>query len=344
MWVLGMWMMLPWSSRTLRFSLSSRTTTSRLFSSLGSRPATAPPSSSLAFNASRLFTSVSFFLFTPLTDSHIDRLLSRAQTGLASFSAKGTLLIAPEGINGQFCVPSDHIEHFRDCLVAIDSTFEAVDFNFGNTTTYYEREFPFKKLSVKRKKFILTDNHNISLNLSDDYGREASAEEWHLLVTGNNGSKVEKPRNTVLIDCRNDYESDIGAFEGAVPLNTKVFSDSWEALDSLLEGVDPTNTTLLTYCTGGIRCRKTNAYLRQKKGFKDVVSLKHGIIGYERWVSGRKEVEKEEIESAFKGRNYLFDRSKMEKQQQAVETPSSMLNTSPQNNASDEDCSYMNSL
>ena len=62
-------------------------------------------------------------------------------------------------------------------------------------------------------------------------------------------------------DCRNDYESDLGTFQGAVPLGTKVFSESWDQLHSALKNV-PKDTPIYTFCTGGIRCVKVlNVYV-----------------------------------------------------------------------------------
>mmetsp|Transcript_10518 Transcript_10518/g.17149 ORF Transcript_10518/g.17149 Transcript_10518/m.17149 type:complete len:179 (+) Transcript_10518:750-1286(+) len=87
------------------------------------------------------------------------------------------------------------------------------------------------------------------------------------------------------IDCRNRYESDMGLFKGAIPLNTDIFSETWEALDRVLEDAPP-NQRVLTYCTGGIRCVKVNAYLKQKLGFHNVGRLEKGIIAYEKWVDG----------------------------------------------------------
>ena len=62
----------------------------------------------------------------------------------------------------------------------------------------------------------------------------------------------------MLLDCRNSYESDVGSFVGALPLETKAFSDSWAKLEDMLVGT-PKDTPILTFCTGGIRCVKTNA-------------------------------------------------------------------------------------
>lgn len=246
-----------------------------------------------------LFTSLSFFLFTPLGKNDLDSIVKRADECLSDYGVKGTLLIAAEGYNGQFAVKTSHLLEFTDVLATIDPKLGEADLNIGVTKSYEGQEFPFKKLLVKKKNYILTDNHNIPLDL-ENYGREASADEWHFLVSNN--------KDAVLIDCRNDYESDIGNFTGAIPLNTKIFSDSWEALDKVLDGV-PADKPILTYCTGGIRCRKTNAYIKQKKGFANVVSLKHGIIGYNRWLNEKKPAG--EVQSVWVGENYIFDRSKL---------------------------------
>jgi UPF0176 protein len=169
------------------------------------------------------YTSISFFHFVPLPEKELDSIVSRATETLSAFDVKGTLLIAPEGYNGQFAIESTRLERFSNCLANIDDKLGSVELNIGKTFSYGGSEFPFKKLLVKRRKFILTDNYNLPLNLQDHYGREAHAEEWHSLVSS---------EDAVVIDCRNDYESDLGKFEGAIPLNTKIFSESWVGIAS----------------------------------------------------------------------------------------------------------------
>lgn len=107
-------------------------------------------------------------------------------------------------------------------------------------------------------------------------------------------------------DCRNKYESDIGTFSGAVPLNTSTFSETWSALEAALQDVHP-DRPVLTFCTGGIRCVKVNAYLRQKLGYRNVGRLEKGIIGYQQWLDGDVGVP-----SMFQGENFLFDRRRLE--------------------------------
>jgi predicted sulfurtransferase len=76
----------------------------------------------------------------------------------------------------------------------------------------------------------------------------------------------------------------VGTFEGAVPLNTTFFRESWPVLDALLRDT-PRDAPLLTFCTGGIRCVKVNAYLQQRLGFTNTHRLAGGIIAYDRWLA-----------------------------------------------------------
>ena len=95
-----------------------------------------------------------------------------------------------------------------------------------------------------------------------------------------------------MLDCRNSYESDVGLFQGAVPLNTTFFRESWDALDETLKHT-PKDAPLLTYCTGGIRCVKINAYLEQTLGFTNVNRLEGGIIAYTRELQKQQQQEAE---------------------------------------------------
>lgn len=126
------------------------------------------------------------------------------------------------------------------------------------------------------------------------------------------------------IDCRNGYESDCGTFAGAVPLQTGKFSETWDALNNILKDVEP-DRRILTFCTGGIRCVKVNAYLKQQMGFNNVGRLEKGIIAYEKWVTEQGIADNaahetntehaaqphQPVESLFLGENFLFDRRRL---------------------------------
>ena len=104
----------------------------------------------------------------------------------------------------------------------------------------------------------------------------------------------------LLLDCRNGYESDAGTFEGAEPLNTDIFSESWDVLRKRLDGV-PRETPIMTFCTGGIRCVKTNAFLEQELGFSNTYRLRDGIHGYLRHVN-----DSPGLASKWQGENFVF--------------------------------------
>ena len=78
-------------------------------------------------------------------------------------------------------------------------------------------------------------------------------------------------------------------------------------MDKILEK-QPKDKRILTFCTGGIRCEKVNAYIK-KQGYDNIGRLKHGIIGYERWINNN---QSKNITNKFEGENFLFDRRRLE--------------------------------
>jgi predicted sulfurtransferase/predicted O-methyltransferase YrrM len=130
--------------------------------------------------------------------------------------------------------------------------------------------------------------------------------EWHQKLKEEKERRErgqhESNESIRLLDCRNLYETDVGRFEGAEPLDTHTFRDSWDALKERLADT-PKNAPLYTYCTGGIRCVKVGAYLTQELGFTNVSRLAGGIIAYDRTLN---EKAPEEV-PLFKGTNFVFD-------------------------------------
>jgi predicted sulfurtransferase len=108
--------------------------------------------------------------------------------------------------------------------------------------------------------------------------------------------------NTVVIDCRNGYESKVGFFEDAIKPETRCFSEWPEAVDMLVDELQLKDKTVFMYCTGGIRCERGSAYLRSK-GVENVFQLSGGIHRY---------LEQIDVsESLFKGKNFVFDERRM---------------------------------
>lgn len=285
-------------------------------------------------NTSMIYTAVSFFHFVKksefnLTEAHISNVVFSLKQQLSALDVKGTYTISDEGYNSALIIPTLSLGKVYRTIVDIDPHLHAsLDWNVG-TTHYYDPEltsgdkgyveFPFKKLIVKSKFAVLTDriaNEEIDFDWTDA-GPELEAHQWHEEITANK----DKGDNILLLDCRNDYESEMGTFDSATPLNTSFFSESWDKIDELVAN-KPKNARILTFCTGGIRCIKVNAYLKQKHKMTNIARLKKGIIAYTQWLEKEEEgdegSESEEFdmverkkESLFQGENFLFDRRRL---------------------------------
>ena len=104
--------------------------------------------------------------------------------------------------------------------------------------------------------------------------------------------------DTILIDMRNHYESEVGHFKGAITPDVDTFREEIELVENMLEGKEDQN--IVMYCTGGIRCEKASAWLKHK-GFPNVHQLNGGIIEYTR------QVREQGLENRFIGKNFVFD-------------------------------------
>ena len=178
----------------------------------------------------------------------------------------GRVYVAEEGINAQLAVPDVSLEGFRkhvrghellrDAFLNFDLPVDAVALNDtqGENSTFSS---PFTKLSVKVRPHVLADGlGDQALNWTNS-GRKMSPHEFQEALGGGD--------SPIVLDIRNRYETDIGMFDGATALQTDTFRDTWGRLEKLLDGV-ARDRQILTYCTGGIRCAKANAYIVQKLG------------------------------------------------------------------------------
>lgn len=165
---------------------------------------------------------------------------------------------------------------------------------------------PFRNLYVRVRQQIVADGLDHELDW-DSAGYDMPPLEWHQKLKeakeARESSDEEKKRSAPLIfDCRNNYETEVGIFEGAEPLDTENFRESWDVLKEKLKD-KPKDTPIMTYCTGGIRCVKVGAYLTQELGFTNVSRLAGGVIAYDRTLNDQAPQE----EPLFKGTNYVFD-------------------------------------
>lgn len=196
----------------------------------------------------------------------------------------GRIYIAKEGINAQMSVPKTHWDLFVTQLYA-HSYFTNVPFKIAVD----DDGKSFYKLIIKVKDKIVADGINDPTFDSSNTGTYLDAESFN--------KAIEDP-NTIVVDMRNHYESEVGRFDKAFCPDADTFREELPLVVEHLKGHE--DKKVLMYCTGGIRCEKASAYLKHK-GFKDVNHLHGGIIQY------AQEVKEKNLESKFKGVNFVFD-------------------------------------
>jgi UPF0176 protein len=222
------------------------------------------------------------YQFVPLPDfRELKDLLHKLCTDL---EIRGTLLLAQEGINGTVAGTEDGI----DALMAelregplFQGRLDNLELKFSLAS-----EMPFKRMKVRLKKEIVTlgDPQTDPLRRVGTY---VSPAEWNRLL--------EEP-GIVLLDTRNEFEVEMGTFDGAVDPRIKRFS---EFKDFVRNELDPDkHRKVAMFCTGGIRCEKASSYMLAQ-GFEEVFHLKGGILKYLEDVP--------ETESRWKGDCFVFD-------------------------------------
>mgnify|MGYP005697294793 CR=1 FL=1 len=202
----------------------------------------------------------------------------------------GRIYIAREGINAQLSVPSQNLKAFKVKLDTIEFLKE-----IRLNVAVEQDDFSFLKLKVKIRKKIVADGlTKNSFDLSNN-GTHVNASEFNSLI--------DDP-NTLLVDMRNHYESEIGHFEGAILPDVDSFRESLPIIERKFEE-HKKSKNIVMYCTGGIRCEKASAFLKHK-GYKKVYQLEGGIIEYAR------QVDQEKIKNRFLGKNFVFDHRRSE--------------------------------
>jgi UPF0176 protein len=199
--------------------------------------------------------------------------------------ALGRTYVAKEGINAQMSVPAENFEAFRE-------TLEAYDFmkNIRLNVAVEHDDHSFLKLTVKVRDKIVADGLNDETFDVTNIGVHLKAKEFNQIL--------EDP-NTIVVDFRNHYESEIGHFKGAITPDVETFRESLPIINEQLKD-HKEDKNLVMYCTGGIRCEKASAYFKHQ-GFKNVYQLEGGIINY------AKQIQEEGLESKFIGKNFVFD-------------------------------------
>ena len=203
----------------------------------------------------------------------------------------GRIYVAKEGINAQLSVPKENYNKFKESLKSLTPLNEI---RLNVAIEQYSKSF--LKLTIKVREKIVADGLDDKSFDVTNIGDHLNAEQFNQMLNED---------NTVCIDMRNHYESEIGFFRRAIKPDVDTFRESLEVIDDQLEK-NGKEKNYLMYCTGGIRCEKASAYLKHK-GIQNVFQLEGGIIEYTRQVKQNK------LENNFLGKNFVFDERKSER-------------------------------
>ena len=202
----------------------------------------------------------SFYRFVPLPD--FEALREPWLAKCYELGIKGTILLAKEGLNTSLSAEKSVLDAFL-AFLGDDARFK----NFQNVIDNTVEAVPFKRMLIKLKKEIV----NMGL------GQIQPETPRGIYLEGNEWDALIQQPDVVLVDTRNDFEVEMGTFKGAVDPKTTSFTEfpQWVS-----ENLDPEkHKKVAMFCTGGIRCEKSTAYLKSQ-GFEEVYHLKGGILQY----------------------------------------------------------------
>ena len=175
-----------------------------------------------------------------------------------SLDLKGRILVGEEGINGSVCGSEEYIKKFQREITK-NPLFSNIQFKNQHSTAQV-----FRKLFVRVRKEIV------------HFGIEVDLKKTVPFITPKQLNELIEKDDIILLDARNNYETKIGKFRNALALDIKNFRDFPNSIKSI-EGLK--SKKIVTYCTGGIRCEKASAFLKEN-GFGNVMQLKGGILAY----------------------------------------------------------------
>ena len=199
---------------------------------------------------------------------------------MTSVEVKGTLLLAAEGINGTIAGPQQGV----DIVLAFLNEQPSLD-HIAYKESYAQTN-PFHRTKVKLKTEIVTMGVE-GIDPSQVVGTYVKPKDWNALISD---------PEVLLVDTRNDYEIEIGTFKNAINPNTTTFREFPEYVEKNLD--KNKHKKVAMYCTGGIRCEKSTAYLKEQ-GFEEVYHLEGGILKYLEEVPS--------AETMWQGECFVFD-------------------------------------
>ncbi|TMW60842.1 hypothetical protein Poli38472_000884 [Pythium oligandrum] len=251
---------------------------------------------------------LSLYNYSQIAEEQLPRLRKQMFETWSELEVLGRIYLAQEGINAQLILPASNVDKFA---ASFPDLFTKENLNYGAS---YEvengrgDEHPgsalFQKLDIRIRKQIVADGFtNGHLDLQDS-GNALPPDQWHHKLQHRNQHQDD---STLVLDVRNFYEHEIGRFDGATRIMVDTFRDTFDALDDILKQHEEEHggempREVMMYCTGGIRCEKVGAYLKQYKGIDNIHKLKGGIVHYQKFLKAHPEES-----SLFKGKNFVFD-------------------------------------
>ena len=226
--------------------------------------------------------TLSFYKYYPINDPQTYR--DQLYIDFNKLGVLGRIYLAHEGINAQISIPEKNWEDFKNFLDQ-DKDLSGVRLNIAVD----DNGKSFFKLKILIRKKIVADGLNDETFDVTNRGVHLSAEDFN---------KIAEDPNTIIIDMRNHYESEVGHFKNAILPDVDTFREALPVVEDML--ADKKDKNIVMYCTGGIRCEKASAYYKHK-GFKNVFQLEGGIIEYARQVNNKG------LENKFVGKNFVFD-------------------------------------
>ena len=226
--------------------------------------------------------TTSFYRYVDIPDP--DGLRDELYEEWSELAVFGRVYLAQEGINAQISVPEHNWDAFIKVLHARE---EFADMH--QKIAIEDDGKSFFKLMLKTKSQIVADGLEYGEYDISNVGTHLDAKAWNEAMD----------EGAIVVDMRNHYESEIGHFKGAVCPQSDTFREELPEVLEDLKGKE--DEKILLYCTGGIRCEKTSAYLKHH-GFNDVNQLNGGIIDYARQLE-----QDDTIENKFIGKNFVFD-------------------------------------
>ncbi len=227
-------------------------------------------------------TTVSFYKYHQIGDPAAFR--NELYQNCDALGVLGRVYVASEGINAQISVLTEKFEEFKKYLFSIPF-LNGVRLN----TAVQDNGKSFFKLKILARKKIVADGLDDATFDVTDQGQHVNAVEFNRLA---------KDPNTIIVDMRNHYESEVGHFVNALRPDVDTFREELQVVEDLMK--EHKDKKLLMYCTGGIRCEKASAWMKHL-GFRNVFQLEGGIIKY------AQDVKAQGLENRFIGKNFVFD-------------------------------------